>query len=120
MAMIQCRECNNTVSGTVPACPHCGAPLALATALRAANDTPGSTIKETGNRLKLQILISAYLWWGGVIWVFVTMKKVRWPPPSSGIGFLLLVVGSTWYFAAKLRLRRHHKLHRKRRILTRR
>lgn len=94
--------------------------MATVFAKRASNDLSESAIKETGNRLKLQILLSAYLWWGGVIWVFVTMKKLRWPPPASAIGFLLLLVGSIWFFSAKLRLWRHHKLHRRKRILTRR
>ncbi len=94
--------------------------MAAVSAKRTFNDLSETAIKEAGNRLKLQILMSAYLWWGGVIWVFVTMKKIQWPPPSSAIGFLLLVAGSIWFFSAKLRLWRHHKLHRRKRILTRR
>jgi threonine/homoserine/homoserine lactone efflux protein len=88
--------------------------------MSAASGNPVSAIKETSSRLKQHILFSAYLWWGGVIWVFVTLKKAKWPSVLLGAGGLLLLVGFVWYSTTKLRLWRHRRLHRRRRLLPRR
>lgn len=109
MALIQCSECNNTVSNKAVACPHCGAPVARAATEYAAIGTRVSTVQETSKRLKLNILFSALFWWTGFIWLMVELNSVEGPSRSIAIAGLLLFVGGVWYLITKFRIWWHHK-----------
>jgi hypothetical protein len=41
MALITCTECHKQISDKAPACPHCGAPVALASAVPPAKASGG-------------------------------------------------------------------------------
>ena len=94
--------------------------MAHSTARRAARGNPISPVKENRSRLKIHIVVSAYIWWAGAIWVFIHINKSKWPSVPLGVGFLLMFVGAVWYVVAKISLRRHNKLYRRKRLLTRR
>ncbi len=118
MALIQCPECNRTVSDTAAACPHCRTPITLVTVRRGTLGKRVSKTGETSNRLRLRIYVflSAYCWWAGVIWYIYNIKKAPWPSVPLALGFLLMVIGAVGYAAAKIHLRRHNKLLRRRRL----
>jgi hypothetical protein len=109
MALIQCPECSKTVSNTAPACPHCGVPIALASAERMATGTPVSTILLTPKSLKLQIVIAALFFWVGVIWFIAALSRAEWTSASTVGGFLLFFFGAVWYIATKIFIWWHHK-----------
>ena len=118
MALIQCPKCNKTVSDLAAACPHCKTLIALPVARRG---TPGKRVAKTWEssiRLKFRIYVflSAYCWWAGVIWFIYNIKKAAWPSVPVIVGLALMLVGAVGYVAAKIRLRRHNKLLRRKRL----
>lgn len=110
MALISCAECSNQVSNTAAACPHCGAPIAEAAGSRAAG-APLTTTQETSKRLKVHILISAFMIWGGLGWSVVKIMATTDGTPSSpsAVASLMFMVGFVWYLTTKIRIWWHHK-----------
>ncbi len=113
MALIQCPECSNTVSNTAAACPHCGAPIARAGAEHVAIGTPVSTIQQTSKRLKSRLVISALLWWVGVIWLIFAISEAKESigakPPFPTTPFMITFIASGWFILTKIRIWWHHK-----------
>ena len=112
MALILCPECSNTVSNTAAACPHCGAPIARAAAERVAIGTPLSTIQQASKRLKMHIVVSALLWWLGVIWLIfaiVIASQSTGATPSFNKPCIIIFIATAWYILTKLRIWWHHK-----------
>jgi hypothetical protein len=102
MALIKCAECGGQVSSQAFACPHCGAPVP---------DDQGAaksltTIQETSKRLKVHILFSALLFWGGII---VAFGQSADPTASFNPGPLMITIGLFWYIITKARVWWHHK-----------
>ena len=109
MTLINCPECNNQVSSTAEACPHCGAPIVGAEENNAAG-APIKTIQETSKKLKLQILISSVIFWVGIVWLFIEVNKTidSGAAPSQIPSFLLLI-GMVWYITTRVRIWWHHR-----------
>lgn len=126
MALIQCNECGGQVATSAAACPHCGAPTATQSQ---AIGTPLATIQQTSKRLKTHILISAVLFFGGIILFFVMLglamvtvqnmdrdalaegEVVANVPVSVGsmLAILSILAGLCLYLCTKLRIWWHHK-----------
>lgn len=108
MALVTCPDCSASVSDRAPACPKCGAPIASVKEVAAAG-VPLTTTQVTSKRLKGHILISALLFWGGVLLMF-TMRS---QPGDSGsapiIGSFAITIGLIWYVVTKARIWWHHK-----------
>ena len=113
MALIKCSECGRQVSDKAESCPQCGAPIASALETEAAG-IKLRTIQQTSKRLKAHILISAVLFWGGLVWMIVVMRSASsgGVPPSpvvTMLAILMMVAGLVWYAVTKLRVWWHHK-----------
>lgn len=109
MALINCPECNNQVSNTAEACPHCGAPISGAKEGHAAG-VQIKTIQETSKRLKLHVLFSAFLFWGGLLWILLASNSSQnnADDPNLTPAFMVLL-GMVWYVTTKIRIWWHHK-----------
>ncbi len=106
MAMINCPECKKRVSDTATACPHCGAPITGAREGTAAG-APLTTVQETSKKFKLQILLAALAFWGGLVFLFQGNDTAEgaaniWP-------MIAMLFGLIWYIATKFRVWWHHK-----------
>ena len=113
MALIKCSECGRQVSDKAESCPQCGAPIASALETEAAG-IKLRTIQQTSKRLKTHILISAVLFWGGLVWMIVAMRSASsgGVPPSpvvTVVASLMMFTGLAWYAITKLRVWWHHK-----------
>lgn len=109
MALIQCPECNNLVSSIAESCPHCGAPIAGARESHATG-VQIKTIQETGKRLKLQILVSSAIFWVGLVWLIIEMSNtVNSGGEQPKIPVVILLIGTVWYIATRIRIWWHHK-----------
>lgn len=51
MALIDCPECGGQVSDRAPTCPHCGVPIAAASASPAANSAAATTLEAASSPL---------------------------------------------------------------------
>jgi hypothetical protein len=72
------------------------------------------TIQETSKRLKLHILISAVLFWGGLLWMFLAIQGARadeqgFSTLTPMITTLMMLTGFVWYIVTKVRIWWHHK-----------
>ncbi|MEW4982176.1 MAG: hypothetical protein AB1Y26_02940 [Cycloclasticus sp.] len=109
MALINCPDCNNQVSTSAVACPQCGAPIAEAKQSKAAG-VELTTVQETSKKFKTHIIISAVMFWGGLISIF---SKAGNPNrvAEEGLNYPVLFVslGLVWYVVTKLRVWWHHK-----------
>ena len=109
MALINCPECNNQVSTNATSCPKCGAPIVEANSEKAAGARLITT-QETSKKFKLQIIVSAVMFWGGLISIFskagnpdrVAVEGINYPVLFVSLGFV-------WYIVTKLRVWWHHK-----------
>ena len=105
MALVACPECAREVSNKAPSCPGCGAPIASAAERRSVGVTL-TTVQETSKRLKGHILVSALLFWGGIIWLFSAGSG----DANTGVGAALSVFGGlVLYIVTKFRIWWHHK-----------
>jgi len=112
MALVNCPDCSTSVSDMAPACPKCGRPIGVAAKDVAAAGVPLMTTQETSKRLKVHILISAVLFWGGLLWMFGSMSgRTPGAPPTTGMSVapLMMVIGFAWYVVTKSRIWWHHK-----------
>jgi hypothetical protein len=57
--------------------------------------TPVSTIEETSKRLKLHIIISALMFWGGIIF-FIAGNQGDTPTTAGILGALSFFAGMVW------------------------
>lgn len=85
-------------------CPQCGAPIS-----GAAISAPLTTVQETSKQLKLHIILSALLFWGGLLWFFVAASGHQPGQEVSPWPALSLFVGMVWYLVTKIRIWWHHK-----------
>ena len=113
MALIKCSECGRPVSDKAESCLQCGAPIDSALETEAAG-IELRTIQQTSKRLKTHILISAVLFWGGLVWMIVVMRSASsgGVPPSrvvTMLAILMMLAGLIWYAVTKLRVWWHHK-----------
>jgi uncharacterized membrane protein YvbJ len=113
MALIRCSECGKQVSDKAGSCPQCGAPIASAVETEAAG-AKLRTKQLTSKRLKVQIIISSVLFWGGIIWMIVVGSSASRSgvPPSrvvTIIAILMIFTGLVWYVVTRLRIWWHHK-----------
>lgn len=110
VALINCPECSKQVSSQAPSCPNCGAPIASAVDIERAG-TALTTVQETSKRLKVHILISAFLFWGGLIGVLATTGGDASSQPAAYSPLLSLAAmgGLGWYIVTKVRIWWHHK-----------
>lgn len=102
MALIKCPECSKEVSNKAPSCPHCGTPIAAASD-QTETGVVLTTVQETSKKLKIHILISACLFWGGLILIFTAIGSVR------AIGTLIMFIGMIWYLITRFNIWWHHK-----------
>lgn len=107
MSMINCPDCGTEVSDRAPTCPKCGGPVAVRHEAAAAG-AQLSTIQETSKKLKLQILISAVLFWGGLIVPFALGGRSSSTAMEFG-SVLAMVLGFALYVGTKIRIWWHHK-----------
>ena len=113
MALIKCSECGRQVSDKAESCPQCGAPIASALETEAAGAKLRTT-QQTSTRLKTHILISAILFWAGIVGIIVVVQSAsrgRVPPSPivSMIAILMIFTGLVWYAVTKLRVWWHHQ-----------
>ena len=113
MALIACPECGKDISTKAETCPHCGAPIGAAPEVNATG-TQIRTIQETSKRLKTHILISAILFWGGFVWMFLYILSARTDGDSPSIltyfvATIMILTGLIWYIVTKARIWWHHK-----------
>lgn len=114
MALVTCPDCSNQVSDSAPACPKCGRPFGAPARETATLGVPLTTTQGTSKRLKGHILISALLFWGGMLTMCSTVQS-RAPgqqASASGIAVaasLAMMAGLIWYVVAKARIWWHHK-----------
>ena len=108
MALITCPECSTRVSELASACPHCGAPISTAKDVASAG-TPLATIQETSKKLKFHIIISAILFWGGLIMLFGNIDSVKAGESMSLLPSFAMMAGLIWYFVTRIRIWWHHK-----------
>ena len=117
MAIVKCPECKKEISNKAPSCPNCGVPIAIAADIEQAG-TALTTIQETSKRFKIHIIISAILFWGGLIGIFVAISMAakdgagsQTPTyaPFLPILSLAIPVGFCWYVITKVRIWWHHK-----------
>ena len=104
MALINCPDCKKEVSENAPACPNCGAPIAVREEDKDAG-APLTTVQETSKKFKKLLLASAFLFWGGLasgVWIFEDYEVSPVP------GFMILS-GLVLYVATKFSIWWHHK-----------
>jgi uncharacterized membrane protein YvbJ len=110
MALIKCPECSKEVSDKAPSCPHCGSPIAAA---REQNETGVmiTTIQETSKKFKLQIVLSACVFWGGLIWmwIFAYNSGTNFSMVYIRTGGLITIAGLIWYLITRFNIWWHHK-----------
>ena len=107
MALINCPECNNQVSDTATACPHCGAPVGSESHAAGAALV---TTQETSKKLKLHIILSLIFFWIGITGSIVVAKSQSTEYPiNTSFFFWLLGIGITWYLYTKFKIWWHHK-----------
>lgn len=114
MALVQCIECGHQVATTAASCPHCGAPPANQSL---GIGTPLATIQQTSKRLKGHIVISALLFWGGIVTVPLAVMMIPYDASpddlSATIGVIIasgaLMFGFGLYVITKIRIWWHHK-----------
>lgn len=66
--------------------------------------TPHVTTELTSKNLKSQILISAFLFWGGLVWGIATADS-----EASGFAGLAMFIGLIWYIITKINIWWNHK-----------
>ncbi len=101
MSLINCPECTSEISDKAPACPKCGAPIS---AEKIATESDLVTTQETSKKLKMHILISVLLIFGGTIIALATAQS-----GGAGFGTLIAVVGLVWFITTRFRTWWHHK-----------
>jgi len=102
MALIKCHECQNQVSSTATACPHCGAPILGSVGA----GSPLSTVQLTSKSLKMQIILSLIVFFIGVLLFLNSFFSYG---EGSGIYGFILFVGIIWFIITKMRIWWHHK-----------
>jgi len=105
MALITCPECSAKISNLAQSCPHCGVPIAGSKDVTDAG-VPLTTIQETSKKLKTQIAISAFMFWGGLLLFFLSVGK---SPGWSIFLMLIIISGSFLYIGTKIQVWWHHK-----------
>lgn len=105
MALIKCPECGKQVSSTAASCPHCGAPIAERPG-DVAGEINVTTTQETSKSLKRQILISAVLFWGGMVMFMMSAQSGE--PGIPIVPALMNISGLFLYIATKARTWWHH------------
>ncbi len=108
MALMACPECAREVSDKAPSCPACGAPIASAAERRSVG-VPLTTVQETSKRLKSHILVSALLFWGGIIWLFSAGSAGSGDANTGVLASLSMFGGLVLYLVTKFRIWWHHK-----------
>ena len=106
MALINCKECNHSVSSTAATCPNCGAPVATANETRAAGQQI-TTMQETSKKFKLHYLACMAVIVIGIVWGIGSAQNPDSEP--SGIPVLMVTVGFIWYLVTRFRVWWHHK-----------
>ena len=102
MALINCPECNNQVSNTAASCPNCGA--AVSAVETATIDASITTTQGTSKKLKLQSVISATLFWIGLIGSIFAMQAEN----QNSIFYIVVLVGIVWHIITKTRMWWNH------------
>lgn len=109
MALIKCPECGKQVSDTASNCPHCGAPISNDAIANLGAGAQLTTIQGTSKKLKKEIIWSAILFWGGMLWTIASAQNpVEGEEPSSLPG-VTMVIGLFWYISIRARIWWHHK-----------
>jgi hypothetical protein len=75
----------------------------------AAAGVPLTTTQSTSKRLKGQILVSALLFWGGLILWFGQLADAKPGVTPSLLPMFVMMVGIIWYLVTKSRIWWHHK-----------
>ena len=89
MALIQCHECNHTVSDAAVSCPKCGVAVA-GKGMSFDAGTPGTTIQRTSKDLKFLTLIG----WAMMVLSVSYCSFVK--DSDNGAGFTWFIVGFAW------------------------
>ena len=108
MALMACPECAREISDKAPSCPGCGAPIASAAERRSVG-VPLMTVQETSKRLKGHILVSALLFWGGIIWLVSAGSAGSANADTGVVATLSMFGGLVLYIVTKFRIWWHHK-----------
>ena len=111
MALINCSECNHSVSDKAPACPNCGNPISTAREV-SATGSPLQTIQETSKRLKLHVLIGTVLFLFSLIsllWLANISDDTETTGYYAVLAMLGVLVGGIWVLITKVRIWWHHK-----------
>jgi Family of unknown function (DUF6232) len=98
MALIPCKECNETVSTEAIACPHCGAPQQQPV----PPPLPAQQKEETIYSDNAVVVTNMRVIIGGATYALrnITSVKMLFTPPRLVKPILLLIVGSMIMFAA--------------------
>ena len=67
------------------------------------------TVQETSKRLKGHILVSALLFWGGIIWLFSAGSAGSGNADMGVVAALSMFGGLVLYIVTKVRIWWHHK-----------
>lgn len=108
MALINCPDCESQVSNRAAACPKCGAPVAGASAAKAASARL-TTTQQTSKRLKLHLIISFVLTSIGIFWVSVSVNSTNSGEDTSAIPVFLTFIGLVWIAVTRIRIWWNHK-----------
>lgn len=107
MPLIQCSECNSSVSDKAATCPNCGNPIATLQESISAG-APLNTIQETSKKFKLQTLLSVALIIGGILWV-ASISGDPAQEDDAGKAGIVIMAGLLWYIINRFRIWWHHK-----------
>jgi len=110
MGLISCPDCKKKISTKADACPRCGSPIATNQLSEEQAPINRTTVQLTSKNLKMQIIISSVLFWGGLI-VGYNMVKVNaggGNPETISYSAFSVVIGFVWYIITKIRVWWHH------------
>lgn len=107
MALVNCSECDNSVSDKATSCPKCGAPIASLKEINVVGEKL-NTVQETSKKFKLQTLMSVSMIVVGILWVAASSDPET-TQHSSPIPAFMVMVGFIWYVVNRFRIWWHHK-----------
>ncbi len=106
MGLTTCPDCKNEVSTKADACPKCGSPIATNQSSEEQSPINRATVQLTSKNLKMQILISSVLFWGGLIVGFNSAGGDN--PEIMSYSSSSIIIGFVWYIITKIRVWWNH------------
>jgi len=119
MGLTLCNDCRSQISDRVLSCPFCGGPVKNHTEVRKEPSALEKKIDTrvvtelTSKKLKKRILISALLFWIGIIGTMVLPHIVeadKLPPVFLATAIVLMIfTGMIMWIVTKIKIWWHHK-----------